>query len=167
MSQAVSNAQSLYLALGRGRWWFCLQKCVLVEGLCHQVKLLQEVIRLFSITDGEKEIDWIFSETLQIQEPEPPAVLRERQAESVLVGLGKGDDWQLVTSGKRRKVPAPPAHLQLQNRFIALVADERLVALCNEVSELMKSQPHWSTRRKRGMIAVGDFLLQEMEVPIC
>ena len=167
MSQAVGNAQSLYLALGRGRRWLCLQRCVLVEGLCQQVKLLQEVIRLFSITDREKEIDWIFSETLQIQEPEHPAVLRERQAESVLVGLGKGDDWQLVTSGKRRKVPAPPVHLQLQNTFIALVADERLVALCNKVSELMKSEPHWSTRTKRGVIAVGEFLLQEMEVPIC
>lgn len=136
--------------------------------MCHQVKLLQkEVSRLFSITDDEKEIDGIFSETLQIQEPKPAAMLRERQAESVFVGLGKGDDWQLVMSGKRRKVPAPPADPQLQNRFIALVADERLVALCNKASELANSEPHRSTRRKRGVTAVGDFLLQEMEAPIC
>lgn len=94
MFQAVRNAQSLYLALGRV-WWQCfLQRCVLVEDIwSHKVKLLQkEVSRLFSVTDDGKNIDWIFSETLQIPEPEHTAVLREIQAESVLVGLGKGND---------------------------------------------------------------------------
>lgn len=145
-----SRALNLYLALGRGRWWLCLQRCVLMEDLCHEVKLLwKDVSRPLSITDDEKEIDWIFSETLQIEEPESTAVLRERQAESVVIGLGKEDDWQLVTSGKRRKVDAPPADLQLQNEFISLAADERLLALCKRVSELAKSEPHRSTRKKR------------------
>lgn len=121
-----------------------------MEDLCHEVKLLwKDISRPLSITDDEKEIDWIFSETLQIEEPESTAVLRERQAEFVVIGLGKEDDWQLVTSGKRRKVDAPPADPQLQNGFISLAADERLLALCKRVSELAKSEPHRSTGKKR------------------
>lgn len=63
-----------------------------MKGPCQQVKQ-KEVSKLFSVRDDEKEIDCIFFETLQIQEPEHAAGLRERQAESVLVELGKGDDW--------------------------------------------------------------------------
>ena len=47
------------------------RRCVLIEDLCHQVKELQEeVSRLCSIRDDEEERDWIFSETLQLHEPE-------------------------------------------------------------------------------------------------
>lgn len=49
--------------------------------------------------DDEKEVDWIFSETWIQQEPEPPALLKEGQAESVLIGLenrdsNDGDGWK-------------------------------------------------------------------------
>ena len=40
-----------------------------------------------------------------------------------------------MTSGLRRKAPAPPADLQLQNSFSSLGADEGLGALSNEASE--------------------------------
>lgn len=36
------------------------------KGPCHQVKeLWEEVSRPYSIRDDEKEVDWIFSETLE------------------------------------------------------------------------------------------------------
>lgn len=63
---------------------------MLAESLCHQVKLLQEeVSRLFSITDDEKEIDGIFSETLQIQEPKPAALLGRGRQNLCLLGWEK------------------------------------------------------------------------------
>lgn len=50
--------------------------------------------------------DWIFSETLQLQQPKPQGVPKERQAEPVLGRLGNGDfpdgeGWELVISGTR------------------------------------------------------------------
>lgn len=54
-----------------------------------------------------------------------------------------------MNSEKRSKVPAPPADLQLQKRFFALVADERLVPLCNKASGLAKSEPHRGTGKKK------------------
>lgn len=41
-----------------------------VEDFCCQIKELQEeVSRLRSIRQDEKKMDWIFSDTLQVQEP--------------------------------------------------------------------------------------------------
>ena len=63
-----------------------------MNNLCHQVKeLQQEVSRLRSIRDDEKEVDWILSDTWIQGEPDPPAVLKEGQAESVLTGLENRD----------------------------------------------------------------------------
>ena len=69
----AGGAQSLSLRQGLGRLCPWLQ----VEGLCHQVKELQEeVSSLHSIRDNEKEIDQIFSNALQLQEPRLPTVLK-------------------------------------------------------------------------------------------
>ena len=44
-----------------------------MNSVCCQGKELQEEIgRLHNIGDDEKEVHWIFSKTLQIQEPENP-----------------------------------------------------------------------------------------------
>lgn len=71
------------------------------------------------INADEEVINWIFSETLQVQEPESPTVPEEEQRESVLIGLGNGEScdgkgWKLVIFGTGRKASAPPAGLQLQ-----------------------------------------------------
>lgn len=58
-----------------------LVSCLQEEGLCKHVKMLQEeVSRLHSIRDSQKEVDQIFTKTMQLQEPQCPAVLKERQA---------------------------------------------------------------------------------------
>lgn len=61
---------------------------------------------------------------------------------------------KLITSDTRRKAPAP--HLQLQNRFSALVGDKGLGAP-SETPKLAKSEPCRSTRRKWQVIIVGKF----------
>lgn len=53
-------------------------RCTLVKGLRHQVmELLEKVSRLHSIRNYEKEINWIFTQTLQVQQPEPLAMPME------------------------------------------------------------------------------------------
>ena len=53
------------------------RRCAVIKDLCHQVKELQEeVSSLHSIRDNEKEIDQIFSNALQLQEPRLPTVLK-------------------------------------------------------------------------------------------
>lgn len=73
----------------------------------------------------------------------------------MLIGLGNGEGWNLMTSGKRKKAPAPRAYLQLKNRFSTLAADEGLGTLSNEASELAKPEPCSSTRRKWQVIIAG------------
>ena len=52
----------------------------MVEDLCHQAKeLREEFSTMCSIRDGKKKSHWIFSETLNLQEFEPPAVLKEKK----------------------------------------------------------------------------------------
>ena len=52
-----------------------------------------------------------------------------------------------MTSGTRRKVAAPPADLQLQNRFGAMVADEGLEVLFRAASVSAEPKSHDSSRR--------------------
>ena len=105
------------------------------EGPCCHLRELQEgVHRLCSIRDGKQEIDWSFSKTLQVPEPEPLAASTEGEAECMLVALENGDccdgeGWKLVTSGTRRMAAAPSTDLQLQKGVSALVAEERLGAV--------------------------------------
>ena len=68
------------LMVGLGLNGLFAHRCMLVKGLCHQVTELQEkVSRLHSIRNYETEINWIFSKTLQGQQPEPRAVPMEGQ----------------------------------------------------------------------------------------
>jgi len=72
-----------------------------------------------------------------------------------------------VYCSSRKKVPAPPAVLQLQNRLSALEADKGLGILSHEASELTEPEPHSSSRRKQQVTAVGRGSLPwGMEAPI-
>lgn len=71
------------------------------------------------IRDDEKGINQFFTEMVQRREPDPPIAMEEGQAESVFIRLGNGGEgWKLTTSGIRRRIPAPVAHLQLQNMLV-------------------------------------------------
>ena len=85
------------------------RKVVLIEDPCHQVhELWEQVSRLHSIRDDQKEIGQIFSKTMRLQEPERSAVLKERQAKSAFFRLGNDDKgWKLVTSGTHRRGSVP------------------------------------------------------------
>lgn len=64
--------------------------CVLMEGLCRQLKELQGLVsRLHSSRDYKKEMDQIFSDTVQLHEIKPITTLKRVQAESVFIGFGK------------------------------------------------------------------------------
>ena len=78
-----------------------------------------------------------------------------------------GEGWKLVTFGTRRKVPAPPQNLQLQNRFSALIANKSLGPLLKKAPKPAKLEPCRSTRRKQQVIVMGDSLLSETKAPIC
>lgn len=72
------------------------RRYALVSPICHQEKEFEEVSRLHSSSDNEKNkktINQVFSKTLQIQEPEPPPVPKEGQTGSVLFALENGDFW--------------------------------------------------------------------------
>lgn len=66
----------------------------------------------------------------------------------------EGKGWKLVTSGTRRKAPAPPEGLQPQDRFTALKAEEEELEVLSSVpSELIYREPCRSTRKKWRVIA--------------
>lgn len=92
---------------------------------CFQVEELgKEVSRLHNIIKDEREIDTIFSEMRQLEEPHAPSAMEKQEVSSPTIKVsatsGAGEGWKLVTSGTKRKAPAPPKSLQLQNRFTAL-----------------------------------------------
>lgn len=134
----------------RSSWGFLMgpgEMGSLSAGVCWwRISVSAGVSRQCSIRDGEQEINQIFSDTWIQREPDSPAVLKEGQAKSVLIGLQNGDSndgegWKPGTFGNGRKASAFPEHVQLQNRLSALVADDWLRDLCNE--------PWGSTRREQ------------------
>ena len=80
-----------------------------MEVLSHQVKEMQEeVSRLQIIREDNEEIDRVFAETLQRQQPEPRTARKEGQLETMVKqvaegGCQDGEGWKLVTSGKWKK----------------------------------------------------------------
>jgi len=85
---AALQVSGCRLLAGTGEYGLLVCRWVLVKDPCHQGKeLWQQASRLCSIRGGEKEVDWILSETWIQKEPEPPGILKEGQAESMLIGL--------------------------------------------------------------------------------
>ena len=105
------------------------RSCAVLEELCLQVEeLWEEVSRLCSIREAERETDRIFSATQQLEKPQHPSAV-EKQVVSTPTTKGsetsrEGEGSKLVTSDTKRKDLAPPKGLQLQNRFIALKVEE-------------------------------------------
>lgn len=66
--------------------------------------------------------------------------------------LSSSCEWA-APSFTRRKAPAPPEDLQLQNRFNALAAVKGLGGLSNESSVFSKPEPCSSTRGKWQVLA--------------
>lgn len=58
------------------------------------------------------------------------------------------EGWKLMIPPARRKAPALPHDLQLQNRLTALVADEDLGVLSNGAFQMAEPEPHITARRK-------------------
>ncbi|KAK4811096.1 hypothetical protein QYF61_016382 [Mycteria americana] len=101
--------------------------CVLIEALNHQMKELQEVVRrLHTIRENEQDIDRVFAETLQSQEPKPHVARKEGQIETALKEM-------------------------LQNRYNALATGEE-EPHSGKVSEPTKPQPSVYTKKKRRLI---------------
>ena len=91
---------------------------------------------LRNIREYEKEIDRILSEMQQLEKPWTPTATEVQAVciSSINATSGEGERWKLVTSGTKRKTPALPKGLQLQNRFTALRVEE--VQMCLQAKEL-------------------------------
>lgn len=78
-----------------------------------------------SIKKDAKQIDQIFTDNLKRQDPEPLFATKEQTGPMISCGAN-GDcrdreHWKIIISGSGRKASSPPADLQWQNRFSALV----------------------------------------------
>ena len=67
---------------------------------------------LHSIRDNEREIDRSVSETQHLEEF-PSCSGEAGSVLQVSATSGEGEGWTLVTSGTKRKAPAPPKVLKL------------------------------------------------------
>lgn len=90
----------------------------------------------------EREIDTVFSETQQIEDPQSPTAMNKQAMSTPTIKVnktsGKGEGWKQKTSSTKRKAPAPPKNLQLQNRLIALKTEEEpsstMVSFCGNLN---------------------------------
>ena len=90
--------------------------------------------------------------------------MKKEQPESMMSYGTNGDsqdreDWQLVTSGNRRKSPSPPVDLQRQNMLSALVTNKVENAMSWEASEAAGPEPCIYTKRKQVIVVQGAHLL--------
>ena len=161
-------------------------RCDRVDDLLGLVaELKEEVERLRSIRECEREIDW-WTRTLpslrQRQQREAP-----QEAEVPLPPChGAGGDlrdegeWIQVPARGGRRVPSrspSPSQLPLRNRYGALELEDQVnedqgvgEALSREVPRLSRAAPRILTaseKRKRRVIVVGHSLLKGTEGPIC
>lgn len=109
-------------------------RSVIPEDLCFKVKDLWE--RPADFTASEKTRQRLCSCYPRLQLEEPKFQLYQRRSALWVsdweVETHNCKSWKLVTSGTRRKAPAPPEDLQLWNTFSMLRKDEGLRALSNE-----------------------------------
>lgn len=78
------------LGVGEDGFLAC-NTCALMQGLCHQLKELQEVVSRLqhSSRDYKTKMDQIFSDMMRLQEIKPVTALKRVQAESVFIAFGK------------------------------------------------------------------------------
>jgi len=156
--------------------------------LCLVAELREEVDRLRSIREAEKEINW-WSRALTTQEctHEQPVKKARDQRELVTSphraegrDAKENSEWKRVRKrGRRRTLPLPTTSPQvpLHNRFEVLDVEDKVMDCAgidpSTSEEALRSEgppSHITTsskRKKRRVIAVGDFQLRGTEGPIC
>lgn len=120
---------------------------------------------LHSIKEYERGTDRVFSETRHLEDPHTPAAVETQTAPIPSIKVSttsvEGEGWKLVPSATKRKVPAPPKGLHLQNRFTTLKVEEEPDMLscrsCAPPPPTPKS--HKTLWRKEQVTVVGHFLL--------
>ncbi|KAK4813363.1 hypothetical protein QYF61_003562 [Mycteria americana] len=143
--------------------------------LCMVAELWEELERLRSIREAEKEIDWwchALSPLRQEQEQQqPPAEGSSSKEES---------EWRRVHAhGGRRtpSLPTSPPQVPLYNRYEALEVEGQEMEYGDDSLSTPEVSPRseertscintTSTRKRRRVIVVGDPLLKGTEGPIC
>lgn len=126
--------------------------CAVLEDLCWQVEEIgEEVSRQRSIRENEREIDRVFSETQQLEEPQSPPAMEKQAVSTSTIKVSKtsGEGWKLMTSSTKRKAPAPPKNLQVQNRLTALKIEEETDMPTNKGPGSPNRKPCKATRKKQ------------------
>ncbi|RMC00455.1 hypothetical protein DUI87_23065 [Hirundo rustica rustica] len=143
-------------------------------------ELREEVERLRSIRDSDREIDWWSSALTSLreahQESEDPYASHSQAIEGHLVDEG---EWERVParggSNNNPSCPPSPSQVPLQNRYEALDLESQTDNLeenylPSETSNYDSSKKRIITsniKKKRRVIVVGDSLLRGTEGPIC
>ncbi|KFP01907.1 hypothetical protein N300_09057, partial [Calypte anna] len=179
--QASGCAESLSLVLapedsGNGVWLRCEQ----VNDLLSMVaELKEEVERLRSIRDSEREIDW-WSHTLSTPKEYQKETVKPCPSSPQAVDANQedGGEWKQVCHRRGKRMPSqPPPHprVPLENRYEALDSENQAEDRQEEdLSERSPARPPSTrrvttsaTKKKRRVTVVRDSLLRGTEGPIC
>ncbi|XP_048824010.1 uncharacterized protein LOC125703493 [Lagopus muta] len=172
---------SLLLPGDDGRDGTCVRCEQLDELLSLVVELREEVERLRSIRDCEREIDWwctSLQETSRDCNPQPVVDSLPSRSKNERADLGGEEEWQHVPPQRRRRRPPRPTsvpQVPLSNRFETLElegeeAENKVVEQPLSFAKERRSAPRLKTAssgKERRVIVVGDSLLKGTEGPIC
>ncbi|GAB0179160.1 hypothetical protein GRJ2_000381300 [Grus japonensis] len=152
-------------------------------------ELREEVERLRSIREAEREIDWWSQALLSLRQKQGHLTDQSQskgdpvsspcQAEGS--SLKEGSEWKQVHAQRGRQTfsssPTSPSHVPLCNRYEALAVEGHSSEDMDdsqatpEVAPRPKRPTPWvmtiPTKKKRRVIVVGDSLLKGTEGPIC
>ncbi|GAB0178621.1 hypothetical protein GRJ2_000327400 [Grus japonensis] len=191
-TQLSGCRECLSLALaGEGTSEIGCLRCDHVDDLLSLVaELREEVERLRSIREAEREIDW-WSQTLPSLKQKQGQLTDQSQSEGDPVSsphpaegssLKEGNKWKQVRArhGRRQTFsssPTSPSHVPLCNRYQALAVEGHSSEDMDdsqgtpEVTPRHKRPMPWvvttPTKKKRRVIVVGDSHLKGTEGPIC
>ncbi|KFP04718.1 hypothetical protein N300_13098, partial [Calypte anna] len=154
-------------------------RCEQVNDLLSMVaELKEEVERLRSIRDSEREIDWwshTLSTALEMQQDTVKPCPSYQAADADQVDRG---EWKQIPHRKGKRIlpqPPPSPQVPIENRYEALDPEDqeedgqeddlsRRSPVHPLSSSLIKTSP---TKKRRRVVVVGDSLLRGTEGPIC
>ncbi|XP_042725317.1 uncharacterized protein LOC122178868 [Lagopus leucura] len=175
---------SLLLPGEDGKDATCVRCEQLDELLNLVVELREEVGRLRTIRECEREIDW-WSDSLRERrrdcttQTEGTMDPLSHCSQTGRDSLREDEEWQLVSSRRRRQPPSSrPTSvplIPLCNRYETLkpegeVTDDNVGALPPSLPKVRRSAPRLKTassKKERRVVVVGDSLLRGTEGPIC
>ncbi|KFP08496.1 hypothetical protein N300_08288, partial [Calypte anna] len=187
--QVSGCSECLCLALvSKGTSDTACVRCEQVDDLLRQVvKLTEEVERLRTIRECEREIDWWnhtlrqgqMGEVEEVMDP-PPSLMDPPPSCHQTEGKDLRDmnEWKEVRPRKGTKKssqPSPPSQLPLKNRYEALEiqGQENVVTGVDLPSEPPRTRQSPSVlrtssiKKERRVVVEGDSLLRGTEGPIC